>query len=126
MLCTAETGDETIGTVEDDSAGGVGAETFLATFLTAVLVATFLAAVFVATFLAAFLATRLGVGAVSPAVPSWLLLLIRNQLKGRCAARMETIRMRVEREFYRPHRHRPKTRSLMVTTVALMFLTLDH
>lgn len=122
MLCTAETGDETIGTVEDDSAGGVGAETFLATFLTAVLVATFLVAVFVATFLAA----RLGVGAVSPAVPSWLLLLIRNQLKGRCAARMETIRMRVEREFYRPHRHRPKTRSLMVTTVALMFLTLDH
>ena len=96
MLCTAETGDETIGTVEDDSAGGVGAETFLATFLTAVLVATFLTAVFVA----AFLATRLGVGAVSPAVlPSWLLLLIRNQLKGRCAARIQTVGMRVEREF---------------------------
>jgi hypothetical protein len=91
VLCTAATGEETIGAAEDGSAGSVEAATFLATFLTAVLVAT---------FLAAFLATRLGFGAASPAVlPSWLLLLIRNQLKGRCAARIQTVGMRVEREF---------------------------
>lgn len=82
---------------------GVGGATFFvtrlaATFLTVVLVAAVSAVAFLAAvFVAAFLATRLGAGLV----PSSLLLLIRNQLKSKCAVRWQSHKMRVDGEFHR-------------------------
>ena len=103
-LSAAGIGAGTMGWVKGSS-GVDAAATFLvtrfaATFLTAVLLAAVLVVAFLAAVLvAAFLATRLGAGSV----PSSLLLLIRNQLKGKCAVRLQSLRRRVDRKIFIGH-----------------------